>query len=123
MIAPNTACGLNVLGARFRLTKDDHQTQPRDVQTNGNHVGRNRDVHMVLGVERQRQSPFVFRDLIGCDAAGQFDDVVFDLPALKETFDLADPFAAGIAGNAITDFILDQPSRPSKLPQTVEVAH
>jgi hypothetical protein len=54
---------------RFRLSDHHHQSEPRDVQTNGDHVGRNGTVDPLLDLmERRFQAATRFRDFVGGNA-------------------------------------------------------
>ena len=43
-VAADAARRLNVFGGGFGLALNDHQAEPHDVEANGNHVGRERDI-------------------------------------------------------------------------------
>ena len=44
MVAAHPACGLDYSAPCFGLPEDNHQAEPRDIQTDPNHVGGNGDV-------------------------------------------------------------------------------
>ena len=48
LVSTDSACGLDVLGGRLRLTEHDHQPEARDVQADRDHVRRQRDVYTFL---------------------------------------------------------------------------
>ena len=66
MVTAYAARRLNVFGGRFRLALNEHQAETRDIQTNGDHVGRERNIDgLVSIVEAGFETLFGFRDLVG----------------------------------------------------------
>src|SRR5437588_5621069 len=65
VVAPHAASGLDVLGVRFRLTEDDHQPQPGDVESDGDHVCRYGAVDPLGLVESALQSAPRFSNPVG----------------------------------------------------------
>ena len=63
-VAADAAGRLDVLGAGLRLTEHDHQPQPRDVQTHGNHVGGDGHIDPVFVVERSASRRFASATLL-----------------------------------------------------------
>ena len=120
-VSSNAACRLNVLGAGLWLTEHHHQSQPRNIQANRNHVRCNRDIHMLVVTERESESLLCFRDTSRIYAARQLDRLVVDLPAIKESRRLAFALPVCVPFQAIADFVFYQPSCSTKLTQAVEV--
>lgn len=59
---------------RFRLAEYAHQSQARDVQTHRDHIRGYRAVHTLRVMKSRFQPPSCFRDLVGGNAGGEFDD-------------------------------------------------
>ena len=94
VVATDAARGLDVLGVRLRLAEHDHQPEPRDVEADRDHVGRDRAVHALLDVvEAQRQPPPRLGHLVGGHARGQLHDLRERLAVLEEPALLADALA------------------------------
>ena len=75
VVAPDTACSLNVFGMRLRLPEHDHQPEPRNIQAHRDHVGRDGAIHSLLIIELAFQSSSGLRDLVGGDSGRQFQDL------------------------------------------------
>jgi len=95
-VASNAARRLDILGTRFWLTEYNHQPQSNDVETNGDHVGGNGNVHAALIREQERQPSFRCRNFSRTDAACKFHRLVTDLPVVKQTFSLADALSSRV---------------------------
>ena len=65
--------------AGLGLAEYNHQAETSNIETNGNHVGRDRDIHASLSLKGRDSVAFGFRYLRSADAAGQFDRFVVDL--------------------------------------------
>ena len=59
VVTANPASCLDVFGCGFRLSLNQHQAKPRDIQTHGDHVGSKRDVNdLIRGAERGFEALF-----------------------------------------------------------------
>ena len=123
VVAADAARRLDVLGVRLGLAEHDHQPEPRDVETDRDHVGRDRAVHALLDlVERRLESAPRLGHLVGRHARGQLDHLGEGLAVLKEPGLLADPLARAVALDRVLDLLLENPARAAQLAQAVEVA-
>jgi hypothetical protein len=76
VVASHPARCLDIFRRRLGLSEHDHETEPRDIESNRNHVGRDRDVDALLATERQCQPTLCVGDLVGALARGKLDHVL-----------------------------------------------
>jgi hypothetical protein len=122
MVAADAAGCLDVLGTGLGLTERDHQAEPGNIETDGDHVGRNRNVGTVFLAEWQRQAAFGFGNLGRAHSARELDRLVIDLAILEESLGFANPSPVGIGRQAIADFVFDQASGTAEFAQAIELA-
>src|SRR6266567_2694440 len=102
LIATDPASRLDVFRARFRLAEYHHQPEARNIQTHGNHVGRNGHVHVFLHAEGLTKPPLGVRDFVRAYTARQFHDLVGNLAVLKETISFPHTEALCVCGHAVS---------------------
>ena len=67
VISSDTACGLDIFRRHFGLTKHDHQSKARDVQSDRDHIGGKRHIHVLIHVEGQSKPPLCLCDEVCFD--------------------------------------------------------
>jgi hypothetical protein len=114
---------LDVLGRGLRLVEDNHEAEPGDVQADRDHVGRDRDVDVLVVVERLGEAALRFGDLPGVHARRELDDIVRDRSIRERSLLLACPLPLRVSGQPRPYFVLDDPAAAAQLAQAVEVAN
>lgn len=122
LVAAYAAGGLDVLRGGLRLAEHAHQSEPRDVQPHGDHVGGDRGVHPLLGAGREVQPSPRVGDLRGRHPGGQLDRHLEVRPVGEEAGVVADPPpTAAVVLDRIGDLLFQDAPRPAQLAQAVEV--
>ena len=121
-VASDPAGRLDVLGVRLGLAEHDHQPEPGDIQTDRDHVGRDRAVHALPLVEGALQAAARLRDLVRRDARGQLHHLRECLAVLEEAAPLTDAPTLPVPPGGILNFLFEDPAGAAELAQAVEVA-
>ncbi len=114
-ISTNTTRGLDVLGAGLGLPEHHHQSQPRDVQTHRDHVGRDPNIHMLVMAEGIRQPLLRLRNASRIDATSQLDRFIANLPAIEQSCCFAFALSVCVPLQPVADFVFNQPAGATKL--------
>ena len=120
--AADAASRLDVFGGGLRLAEHAHQAQAGDVQTDRDHVRRDRAVDPLLFVEADPEPAARLSDLVGRDSRGEFHDLR-ERPAIaEEPRLLADAPPLAVALERVADLFFEDPPRAAELAEAVEVS-
>ena len=98
----------------LRLTQDDHQPEPRDVEAHRDHICSDRTVHALLDLmEPALETAPRLGHLVSRHARGQLHHLGEGLAVAEESGLLADPLARSVGLNRVLDLLLEDPPSPA----------
>ena len=115
VVATHAARCLDVLGMGLRLTKDEHQAEPGDVELHRDHVRGNGAVHALLDiVEANPQTSARLSNLVSRDARRELHDLRERPAVLEETAVFADPLAGTVRLDRVLNLFLENSPRSTE---------